>query len=207
MKIVSVGGGPAGLYFAILMKQADPAHDITVLERNTPRDTFGFGVVFSDATLENLAAADPESYDRITRSFAHWDDIDIHYQGQILTSTGHGFSGLSRTTLLEILSCRCEELGVDFELETEVEDLSAFSDADLILGADGANSTVRDLFEEHFKPSIDLRPNKFVWLGTKRAFPAVTFYFKYNEHGLWRVHAYEYDAGYSTFIVETTDAS
>ncbi len=207
MKIVSVGGGAAGLYFAILMKKIDPSHDITIVERNRPGDTFGFGVVFSDATLDNIAAADPKTYDEITRNFAHWDDIDIHYNGRVLTSTGHGFSGLGRSTLLEILSRRCEELGVELQVGCEVEDLSAFSDADLILAADGVNSTVRELYKEHFKPTVDLRPNKFVWLGTTREFEAFTFYFKYNEHGLWRVHAYRYQVGQSTFIVEATDAA
>ena len=205
MKLVSIGGGPAGLYFALLMKKADPAHDVTVVERNRPDDTFGFGVVFSDATLDHFAEADRETYEAIVASFAHWHDIDIHYQGQVLTSTGHGFSGLSRQRLLDILRRRGVDLGVRFEFEREVTDLSAFADADLILGADGVNSVVRSHHAEHFRPTIDVRPNKFVWLGTTFPFPAFTFIFKESEHGLWRVHAYRYNATDSTFILETTD--
>ncbi len=204
MKIVCVGGGPAGLYFSLLMKRANPAHEITVLERNRLDDTFGFGVVFSDATLENLAAADGETHRAITDRFAHWDDIDIHYNGKVITSTGHGFSGLSRKALLHILSDRCLELGVDVRFETEVTDIGSLGDAELILAADGFNSVIRQQFDDRFESTIDWRPNKFVWLGTTRTFPAFTFYFKRNEHGLWRVHAYQYEAGQSTFIVETT---
>ncbi|HEV8641868.1 MAG TPA: bifunctional salicylyl-CoA 5-hydroxylase/oxidoreductase [Methylomirabilota bacterium] len=207
MKIVSIGGGPAGLYFGILMKKADPSHDITVLERNRPDDTFGFGVVFSDATLENFAEADRESYEEITRAFAHWDDIDIHYQGQVLTSTGHGFSGLSRQRLLDILHRRCRQLGVTLEFQQEVSDVAPFADADLILAADGVNSAVRARYAQHFRPRIDARPNRFVWLGTTFPFPAFTFLFKESEHGLWRVHAYRYDARHSTFILEATEGT
>jgi anthraniloyl-CoA monooxygenase len=207
VKIVSIGGGPAGLYFGILMKKADPSHDITVLERNRPDDTFGFGVVFSDATLENFAEADRESYEEITRAFAHWDDIDIHYQGQVLTSTGHGFSGLSRQRLLDILHRRCRQLGVTLEFQQEVSDVAPFADADLILAADGVNSAVRARYAQHFRPRVDARPNRFVWLGTTFPFPAFTFLFKESEHGLWRVHAYRYDARHSTFILEATEGT
>ena len=207
MKIVSVGGGPAGLYLAILMKKADPATDVIVVERNRPDDTFGFGVVFSDATLENFADADRETYDAITGALAHWDDIDIHYQEQVLTSTGHGFSGLSRQVLLDLLRRRGEALGVRFAFQTEVTDLRAYADADLILGADGVNSTVRALYAQHFQPEIDWRPNRFVWLGTTFPFSAFTFIFKTDAHGLWRVHAYRYDERQSTFILECTEAT
>jgi anthraniloyl-CoA monooxygenase len=192
MRIISVGGGPAGLYFAILMKRADPANEIMVLERNRPADTFGFGVVFSDATLGELAEADPTSYEAITRSFYHWDDIDIHYGGQSLSSTGHGFAGMARTELLEILCARCEELGVDLRFGVEVDSLDPYLDADLVLAADGVNSFVRDRYSEAFQPDIDSRPNRFVWLGTTKPFPAFTFYFREDEYGLWRVHAYQY---------------
>ena len=205
MKVVCVGGGPAGLYFALLMKKADPAHDITVLERNRPDDTFGFGVVFSDATLENFAQADPETHRQITDAFFHWDDIDIHYQGQVLTSAGHGFAGMSRQALLDILRRRGEALGVKYWFQAEVDDLAPYQDADLILAADGVNSAIRNRYAEHFQPEIDVRPNKFVWLGTTFPFSAFTFYFKEDEHGLWRVHAYRYNATHSTFIVETTE--
>ncbi|MFV1988165.1 MAG: bifunctional salicylyl-CoA 5-hydroxylase/oxidoreductase [Gemmatimonadota bacterium] len=211
MKIVCVGGGPAGLYFAILMKLADADHDILVVERNRPDDTFGFGVVFSDATLEEFAEADRASYDAITRSFYHWDDIDIHYGGECLSSSGHGFSGMSRQTLLEILVARCLELGVRLEFGTEVETLDDYADADLIVAADGVNSRIREDGAEAFGPSVDERPNRFVWLGTTKPFPAFTFYFRGNEHGMWRVHAYQYRAEtgdaepISTFIVEATD--
>ncbi|HZU95812.1 MAG TPA: FAD-dependent monooxygenase, partial [Planctomycetota bacterium] len=150
MKIVSVGGGPAGLYFAILMKKADPAHEVLVLERNKADDTFGFGVVFSDQTLENLAAVDPESRDEITRSFAHWDDIEIHWKGETIRSTGHGFSGLSRQRLLDILQRRASALGVEIRYQTEVKDPEAHLGADLVLGADGVNSTVRQRFADAF---------------------------------------------------------
>jgi len=207
VRIVSIGGGPAGLYFALLMKKADPAHDIVVVERNRADDTFGFGVVFSDATLEGFAEADRETSEEIAKSFAHWDDIDIHYRGEVLTSTGHGFSGMSRQLLLDILQRRCAALGVSLRFQHEVADLDAYRDADLILAADGVNSTVRARYAEHFRPEIDWRPNKFVWLGTTYPYPAFTFIFKEGEHGLWRVHAYRYDQSMSTFILETTEAT
>ncbi len=192
MKIVSVGGGPAGLYFGILMKLADPAHEIEVFERHRPQDTFGFGVVFSDATLEELADADPPSYAAITRGFHHWDDIDIHYRGEVLSSTGHGFSGLARTELLEILGERSCGLGVKIRYGSEVDSVEDLGEADLILAADGVNSAIRERYRADFEPRIDERPNRFVWLGTTKPFPAFTFYFRSDPHGLWRVHAYQY---------------
>ncbi len=205
MNVVSVGGGPAGLYAAILLKKASPASRVTVYERNRLHDTFGFGVVFSDATLERLALADQPTHDEMVAAFAHWDDIEIHHRGATITSTGHGFSGLSRQRLLAILSRRCEALGVELRFESEVPAFAAVEHADLILGADGFNSTVRDWFSDHFQPDIDWRPNRFVWLGTTRKFPAFTFYFKESPYGLWRVHAYQYEAGHSTFIVEARE--
>ena len=216
MRIVSVGGGPAGLYFAILMKLADSSNEVTVLERNRPDDTFGFGVVFSDATLEEFEQADRVTHDEIGRRFYHWDDIDIHYRGECLSSSGHGFSGLGRTALLDILVGRCLDLGVDLRFGVEVDSLDPFEDADLIVGADGVNSTVRELHADAFGPRIDERPNRFVWLGTGKPFPAFTFYFRDTPHGVFRVHAYQYrpaaegggrgdgDA-ISTFIVEITE--
>ncbi len=207
MNIVGIGGGPAGLFFAILMKLRDPSHRIRILERNRPDDTFGWGVVFSDETLGNIAAADSKSYAEISEAFAHWTDIDIHYRGTVVTSTGHGFSGLARQRLLDILQRRAAGLGVELVFETEIGDLAAYRDADLILASDGVNSRIRDLYAAHFVPQIDWRPNRFTWLGTTRQFPAFTFLFKENEHGLWRVHAYRFDATHSTFIVETTEAA
>jgi anthraniloyl-CoA monooxygenase len=205
MKIVSIGGGPAGLYFSILAKKADPARDILVVERNRPDDTFGFGVVFSDETLGNFADADPESYAEITRNFAHWTDIDIHFGGETVTSAGHGFSGLARVKLLQILQRRASELGVRLQFETEASDPSDFPDADLILAADGVNSGVRAKYADRVKPHLDWRRNKFVWLGTTRPHPAFTFHFKQHEAGLFRVHAYQYDKTNSTFIVECSE--
>ena len=210
-----IGAGPAGLYFAILMKMADPAHAVTVFERNRAGDTFGFGVVFSDATLANLRAADAETHDEIASSFAHWDDIETHYLGETIVSRGHGFSGLSRKRLLQILQRRAAALGVRVVDEHEVADPAAhLAEADLVVAADGVNSAVRARFERELGPSIDWRPNRFVWLGTTRPFPAFTFYFRQNEHGLFRVHAYQYcqqpesEGGpVSTFIVECTEAT
>ncbi len=202
-----VGGGPAGLYTALLLKNADRASHVRVVERNRPDDTFGFGVVFSDATLERFAEADPETHAAIVAAFAHWDDIDIHYAGQTLTSTGHGFSGLSRQRLLDILRRRAAALGVELRFQTEVAALDAAPGADLVVAADGVNSTLRARYAEHFRPHVDWRPNRFVWLGTTRPFAAFTFFFTEDAHGLWRVHAYRYDASHSTFIVETTEAT
>jgi len=205
VKITCVGGGPGGLYFAILLKKARPDCSMTVLERNRAGETFGFGVVFSDATLDRLKQADAPTYDAITRHFFHWDDIDIYFRDEVVRSGGHGFSGLSRRTLLEILEQRAIELGVEIVYEREVERFAEVKDADLVLIADGVNSALRTELADHFKPTLDVRPNRFVWLGTTKPFDAFTFYFNETPHGLFQVHAYRYEEGQSTFIVECSE--
>ncbi len=207
MKISIVGGGPAGLYFAALVKGRHSDWDVAVYEKNRLEDTFGFGVVFSDETLGNIEKADPETYAQIVANFAHWDDIDVHIHGELVRSGGHGFAGLSRKRLLQVLFSRCEVLGVNLCFEHTVSSTAQFSDSDLIIAADGLNSQIRKEHQDKFKPSIDMRSNRFTWLGTTRQFPSFTFYFKENEHGLWRVHAYNYEDGLSTFIIETTEAA
>ena len=205
MKIGVVGGGPSGLYFAILMKGALPECEVVVHERNRPDDTFGFGVVFSDATIAEVEGADEETYGLVADRFVHWDDIDVHFGGEVLRTTGHGFSGMSRRTLLAVLQERASTLGVELHFESELDSLDALGACDLVVGADGVNSRVRELLAGDLEPTIDQRPNRFVWLGTTKPFSAFTFYFRENEHGLWRVHAYQYEPGQSTFIVECTE--
>ncbi|MEW5852029.1 MAG: bifunctional salicylyl-CoA 5-hydroxylase/oxidoreductase [Myxococcota bacterium] len=202
MRIVSVGGGPAGLYFSILMKKLDPSHHITVLERNRPDDTFGWGVVFSDETLGHFEENDAETLREIRRHFVYWKDIDVHYGGTCTRSTGHGFCGLARIKLLQILQARARELGVELQFEHEVTSSTELPPADLILVADGINSRLRTEHAEHFQPQLDWRKCKFTWLGTDKVLPAFTFIFKENEHGLFQVHAYPFDRERSTFIVE-----
>ncbi|MCH6587385.1 MAG: bifunctional salicylyl-CoA 5-hydroxylase/oxidoreductase [Proteobacteria bacterium] len=205
MRIVCIGGGPAGLYFAISMKLRDAAHEVTVVERNRPDDTFGWGVVFSDQTMDNLRSNDPVSAAEILDNFAHWDDIDVHIKGRVVTSGGHGFCGIARRRLLELLQARARALGVELRFETEVDDLEAYDDADLIVAADGINSKIRDRYAEAFEPEIDLRKNKFVWLGTRRTFDAFTFIFEETGHGWIWAHAYRFDRDTSTFIVECAE--
>ena len=207
MKVHIVGGGPAGLYLGILMKRADPSHEVLVVERNRVDDTFGFGVVFSEATQENLAQADPETAGEMTRSLARWDDIDIHYRGSVITSTGHGFAGIERRALLGILARRARDLKVDLRFGVEVTGPASLTAADVVVAADGMGSILRDKYAAQFAPRLEWRPNRFVWLGTTRPFPAFTFFFKESPHGLWRIHAYQYAPGSSTFIVETTDTA
>jgi anthraniloyl-CoA monooxygenase len=205
LNIVCVGAGPGGLYFALLMKRADPRHRVVVLERNRADDTFGFGVVFSDATMAGIADADSEAYAAIARHLVHWDDIAVYYGGEVLRSTGHGFSGMSRHTLLKVLQDQALDAGVTLEFEREISALDDLQEADLIVGADGVNSTVRRLLGSHVRVITDTRPNRFVWLGTSKPFPEFTFYFRTDAHGLWRVHAYQYAPDRSTFIVECRD--
>ncbi len=206
MKIVVLGGGPSGVYLAISMKLKNPRHDITVYERNRDNDTFGWGVVFSDQTMENLRANDPVSADTMVGELIRWDDVAVHHKGEVIRSGGHGFIGIGRLRLLEILYARARELDVKFQFETEfeVDDIQdKFSDADLIVAADGLNSKIRNNDLEAFDCDIDLRPNKFVWLGTRQRFDdAFTFIFEKTEHGWIWVHAYQFDDETSTFIVE-----
>jgi anthraniloyl-CoA monooxygenase len=202
MRIAVIGGGPAGLYFAILMKRDHPASRITVVERNQADDTFGFGVVFSDATLDAFQHADQPSYRAITRNFAYWDDIEIHWRGAVHRIGGNGFCGCSRRTLLLLLQERARALGVelDFRREAKPED---FPDADLIVAADGINSPIRERFRDHFQPEVDLRPNRFAWMGSTRPFDAFTFFFKERPEGIFIAHCYQYEAGASTWVLET----
>ena len=203
MKIAIIGGGPAGLYFAILMKRQRPASQITVYERNRADDTFGFGVVFSDATLDNFERYDPSSYGRITQEFAYWDDIAIHFKGDVHRVGGNGFCGCSRRTLLMILQKRAAELGVELIYETEVDEDAPFCDADLVVVADGINSRFRDRHLEHFQPEVDWRPNKFSWMGSTRPLDAFTFIFQDTAWGPFIAHAYQYEVGRSTWVFET----
>lgn len=208
MNIVCIGGGPAGLYFALLMKLQNPTNNIVVVERNRPYDTFGWGVVFSDATLENLRQADPVSAEQIAQQFNRWDDIEIHFKDSINRSGGHGFIGIGRKKLLNILQERCQSLGVELVFDTLVEDEQALIEryqADLVLASDGINSRIRTRYQEAFQPDIDNRQCRFVWLGTRKVFEAFTFLFAESPHGWFQVHAYQFEPGLSTFIVETTE--
>jgi anthraniloyl-CoA monooxygenase len=208
MKIVCIGGGPAGLYFGLLMKLQDPANEVTVIERNRPYDTFGWGVVFSDATMQNLREADPVSAQTIGDAFNHWDDIDINFKGRSIRSGGHGFIGIGRKKLLNILQARCEDVGVKLVFEQFIQDDQAIAreyDADLVIASDGINSQVRTRYADTFHPDIDQRRCRFVWLGTKKVFDAFTFAFVQTEHGWFQAHAYRYEDGMSTFIVETPE--
>jgi anthraniloyl-CoA monooxygenase len=202
MRIAIAGGGPGGLYLSILLKRMDPSHGVCVYERNAPDDTFGFGVVFSDETLGAFEAADPESYAEITRRFTRWTEIDVHHRGETISSGGHGFSAMGRKQLLNLLQRRAAALGVELRFRTEVsEDL----DADLVVAADGVNSTLRRRYADDFRPSLDVRRCKYVWFGTDLVFDAFKFFIKETPHGVLQVHGYPYSDERSTFIVETTE--
>jgi anthraniloyl-CoA monooxygenase len=208
MRVLCIGGGPAGLYLALLLKKADARNVVRVAERNRPYDTFGWGVVFSDQTLDNLAAADPETAREIAGSFNRWDDVDVHFKGRTIVSGGHGFCGIGRKRLLNILQARCEALGVELTFEDEVtDDVSAARDfnADVVIASDGLNSRIRTRYAATFLPDIDVRRCRFVWLGTKQRFPAFTFAFAQTPHGWFQAHAYQYDSDTSTFIVEAPE--
>lgn len=202
MRIVCIGGGPAGLYFAILMKKLNPAHQITVVERNKPYDTFGWGVVFSDATMDNMREWDPVTADAIQVAFNHWDDIELHFKDHTIRSGGHGFVGIGRKMMLNILQERCEQMGVELVFEKDVESDLEYPDADLIIASDGINSRIRNRYAEVFKPDIVTRPNRFIWLGTNKLFDAFNFIFEKTEHGWFQAHVYKFDDNTTTFIVE-----
>jgi anthraniloyl-CoA monooxygenase len=204
MKVHVIGGGPAGLYFAILAKKAWPQTRITVFERNRPDDTFGFGVVFSDETLDTFEVYDRESYRAIVGHFAYWDDIEIHFRGTTHRIGGNGFCGCSRGTLLKILGRRARSLGVEIKYQSEISPLDPINrDADVVVVADGINSRMREAFAGKFKPSVDLRPNFFSWMGSTRPFDAFTFFFRETEHGIFIGHCYQYEPQRSTWITET----
>ena len=203
MRISILGGGPAGLYFAILAKQAWPGHDITVWERNRADDTFGFGVVFSDQTLERFAQYDVPSHRSIVEHFAYWDDIEVRFKGQVERIGGNGFCGCARRTLLMLLQDRARQLGVRMEFRHEITNLDDFAGSDLIVAADGINSVVRERHAAHFAPTTDLRPNKFTWMGSTRPLDAFTFSFRETEWGVFIAHAYQYEPGHSTWVLET----
>jgi anthraniloyl-CoA monooxygenase len=208
MRIACLGGGPAGLYFAIAMKLKDPRHEVVVVERNRPYDTFGWGVVLSDETLANLKAADAESAAEIARGFVYWDDIATFYGGSVARSSGHGFCGIGRKRLLNILQDRARALGVELQFETEIESLEPYKGYDLIVAADGANSKVRGQLAHSFKPDIDVRRAKYIWLGTHAKFDdAFTFIFEETDKGWIWAHAYQFDPETATFIVECSEAT
>src|SRR3982075_2381696 len=203
MKIAIIGGGPAGPCSAILLKKQRPEADITVYERNRADDTFGFGVVFSDATLDNFERYDPPSYRRTTHDIAYWDDIAVHFRGTVHRVGGNGFCGCSRRKLLLILQERARELGVTLLFEADIDDEARFAGADLVVLADGINSRFRDKYLEHFHPEIDVRSNMFAWMGSTRPLDAFTFIFQETEWGPFIAHAYPYEGGRSPWMFET----
>ena len=206
MRIVCLGGGPAGLYFSILMKKANPSCDITVIERNQADSTFGWGIVFSDKTMDGFRQDDPTVVAEIERNFHHWDDVDVFFKGRRMVSGGHGFCGIGRLKLLQIFQARARELGVSLKFETEFKDPDDYSkEYDLVIGADGVNSTTRTKYESHFNPRIDVRKNRFIWLGTKIKLDAFTFAFKETPWGWFNLHAYQFNEEWATFIVETPE--
>jgi anthraniloyl-CoA monooxygenase len=206
VRIACLGGGPAGLYFSILIKKAHPAWDVTVFERNRPDDTFGWGVVFSDKTMDGFRSADPETHAAITGAFRHWDDIEVHFKGRTFTSGGHGFCGIGRLRLLQIFHARARELGVSLVFQREVTDPGPYAaDYDLVVASDGAASATRKKYEDVFRPNIQPRTNRFIWLGGRIKLDAFTFDFRQTEWGWFNLHAYRFDADWSTFIVETPE--
>ena len=203
MRITIIGGGPAGLYFAILMKKADAAHQIKIYERNGPDDTFGWGVVFSGKTLANLRAADAESHAEITREFEAWDNVDVVHRSEKISIHGNSFSGIARLRLLKILQRRAEELGVEVNYRSEILDFEPLrNDCDLFIGADGVNSTVRLRYADKFKPELDVRAHRYIWYGTNQLFHGLTLTFRENEAGTFAAHSYKFNKTTSTFIVE-----
>jgi anthraniloyl-CoA monooxygenase len=203
VKINIIGGGPAGMYFAILMKKADADHQITVYERNGPDDTFGWGVVFSGKTLANLRAADEESHAEITKNFAAWDNVDVVHRKDKISIHGNSFSGIERLQLLKILQRRCEELGIQLLFRTEVLDLDSLrANCDLLVAADGVNSTARKQYADKFGPTLDLRPNRYIWYGTHQLFHGLTLTFRQNDAGVFAAHSYKFNKNTSTFIIE-----
>jgi anthraniloyl-CoA monooxygenase len=203
MKINVIGGGPAGLYFAILMKKADAAHRIKIYERNGPDDTFGWGVVFSGKTLANLRAADDVSHAEITKQFEAWDNVDVVHREAKISIHGNSFSGIARLQLLKILQRRAEQLGVEIDFHSEIDDVEALrSDCDLLLAADGVNSTVRARYAEQFQPELDSRANRYIWYGTHQLFHGLTLTFRENNAGVFAAHSYKFNSTTSTFIVE-----
>ncbi|HEY6327936.1 MAG TPA: bifunctional salicylyl-CoA 5-hydroxylase/oxidoreductase, partial [Blastocatellia bacterium] len=201
MRIAIIGGGPAGLYFALLMKKLDPAHQITLFERDGPNDTFGWGIVFSDQTFAYLAASDNESLAQIQASCQVWDNVDIVHRGQKVSVRGNHFSGIGRLAFLNILQRRAAELEVDirFHAGTTPDEVGEY---DLLVGADGANSLTRKTFAGFFQPTVELRKNKYIWLGTHRLFNGLTLTFRETEDGLFIAHSYKFNETTSTFIVE-----
>jgi anthraniloyl-CoA monooxygenase len=208
MRIKIIGGGPAGLYFALLMKQRDGAHTIEVFERNAPDDTFGWGVVFSDKTLSYLRESDEETYRRITERFEMWDNVDVVHRDFPVTIRGNRFSGIARIELLNILQERCRALGVELQFSTEVSDIEALAaSSDLLVGADGINSTVRQRYAEFFRPSLSVGRNKYIWYGTNQLFHGLTLTFRENESGVFAAHSYKFNQTTSTFIVECDEGT
>ena len=203
MKINVIGGGPAGLYFAILMKKAGMGHQIRIYERNGPDDTFGWGVVFSGKTLANLRAADEESHAEITKQFAAWDNVDVVHRDRKVSIHGNSFSGIARLQLLKILQRRAEQLGVEIEFHSEIHDIETLRNScDLLLAADGVNSTVRLRYADRFQPELDLRANRYIWYGTNQLFHGLTLTFRENEAGVFAAHSYKFNPTTSTYIVE-----
>ncbi|HEU0001480.1 MAG TPA: FAD-dependent monooxygenase [Ktedonobacteraceae bacterium] len=207
MKITILGGGPAGLYSGLLIKKANPTHDITIIERNAADVTYGWGVVFSDRTLASFQRADYKSYEQITGQFVKWDAIDVRYRGETIRCGGHVIAGIARMSLLKILQGRCREIGINLRFGEEINDIAQLDGYDLLIAADGLNSAARKTFDAHFKPAIEYGKARYIWLGTNKVLDAFTFIFRENEHGLFQVHAYPYSGTSSTFLIECDEVS